>query len=214
MNRNPSDFRASLTKQECRQWNLEGLQGSHGFLTHRGKTLLRDWVELAGEGAPTLELLKPWLGGPADAKFIGIDRNPAVLQRCQEKYKDHPHADWVPATSLQSALQYQRERFKNVGVINFDTTDGLQSSMESLEIRFKPVLEFVQETLPRAREMLLIINMVGRGIGVQECVRTYEDLLQPLLQLTERKLEEGDFLRYHSTRRGTPMVNVRVRLGY
>lgn len=198
-----TDFRQSEAKQACRRFNLAGLENSLWIAP--GGQLRLDWVELAGEGAPMLDLLRPKLG---PGRFIGLDRDREVIHRLQAQKT--PHTIFQEGV-LQPLLLDRPELFENVGVINFDSLCAWFG--EPIFEETTPLIEFVQQNIHRRREMMLIINAWTRNRPETIWMPVIQKVFAPLLGPRDRKVESDDIFRYPAQGAGW-MVNVRIRLGW
>jgi hypothetical protein len=152
-----------------------------------------------------LDLLRPRLG---PGRFIGLDRDQEVIHRLQ--------AQKTPCTIfqegiLQSLLLDMPELFENVGVVNFDSLCAWFG--DPIFEETAPLIEFIQQSIPRRREMMFIVNAWTRNRPEALWMPVVQEVFEPLLKPRGRKVEPGDIFCYPAQGAGL-MVNVRVRLGW
>ena len=203
--RSRSDYRASDDKVPCRAFNLAGLEDSL-YIAEPGKRLYLDWLELAGEGAPTYDTVAPLLGR---GRFIGVDTDPGVVARC--KARSLPHAVFHRGR-MQSLLADRPADFERVGVLNYDSLAGWHS--DSIITETAPCVAFAAEQYHRCGEFVLIVNADTRNHSRDVVMPRVQRLFAPLLGPLERQVEEADCFWYRTAGGRSKMLNVRVRLGF
>lgn len=203
--RSRSDYRASDDKVPCRAFNLAVLEDSL-YIAEPGKRLYLDWLELAGEGAPTYDTLAGLLGR---GRFIGVDTDPGVIARC--KARSLPHAVFHRGR-LQSLLVDRPADFERVGVLNYDSLAGWHS--DSIITETAPCVAFAAEQYHRCGEFVLIVNADTRNHSRGVVMPRVQRLFAPLLGPLERQVEDADTYEYKTVGQRSKMLNVRVRLGF
>ena len=145
-------------KAATRRMPLEAAMESSTLWRKDGGYLTRDWLELAGHHAPTLQLLldEGALDPARPARFIGIDSNPAVIAGCRSRYGAETPASWHIG-QLES-LVTARGAFPNVGVLVYDTEDGVWGTKWDALGR---VARFAQRQADAIGEFILVVNVVA-----------------------------------------------------
>lgn len=203
--RSRSDYRASDDKVPCRAFNLAGLEDSL-YIAEPGKRLYLDWLELAGEGAPTYDALAPLLGR---GRFIGVDTDPGVVARC--KARGLPHAVFHRGR-LQSLLVDRPADFERVGVLNYDSLAGWHS--DSIIDETAGCVGFAAQQYKRVGEFVLIVNADTRNRSREVVMPRVQRVFAPLLDTLDRQVEDVDCFWYRTAGGRSKMLNVRVRLGF
>jgi hypothetical protein len=203
--RSRSDYRASDDKVPCRAFNLAGLSDNPDAGLNRERLYL-DWLELAGEGAPTYDTLAPLLGR---GRFIGADTDPGVVARC--KARDLPHAVFHRGR-LQSLLVDRPADFERVGVLNYDSLAGWHS--DSIIDETAGCVGFAAQQYKRVGEFVLIVNADTRNRSREVVMPRVQRVFAPLLGPLDRQVEEADCFWYRTAGGHSKMLNVRVRVGF
>lgn len=205
-----SDFRHSDDKVWCRAFNLAALDGSL-YLTGPGGCLMVDWLELAGVGAPTADLLAPRLG---PGHFIGVDLDASVIR--DNEALGRPHCRWVHA-DVEHVLR-RPALVNNIGALNLDTLMSWAGA--DLEAMISEVAPFVLRQFDRLGEFLLIVNAAAwvprRPRGTEADLKSnLWRCLAPVLSPLDRELRDEDVFAYAARDARTgQMVNVAVKVGY
>lgn len=148
-----------------------------------GGVLRCDWLELAGEHAPTASLLAREGLLSAGGRFVGIDRSPDVIADCARRYGG-PDFVWVQK-ELTEAIQCPT--LGNAGVLVYDSWDGLQCSNLPGKLAAKtrrnlePVLSFALRQRAKLGEFLLVLNYVQRGEFSHATIQEYTGFLSARL---------------------------------
>lgn len=145
-------------KAETRQRPLDAVRESSFLWSHETGTLRCDWMELSGVGAPTLGLLlkEGALVPGGSARFIGVDAQPDVIQGCRALYGPTAPAEWQEGR--METLVAGRGAFPNVGVLVYDTQDGVWRDSWTALGR---VVAFARRQFKELGEFVLVVNVVG-----------------------------------------------------
>lgn len=155
----PGANRDDGAKQATRDLALKLVREHSAFLWSRTHQHLRyDWVELAGNKAPTLsETLLPAHALDGPAKFVGVDHRQTVIDGCREQYKGTP-AEWYCGNMKDLVRSKSHPLLQNAGVLVYDSVDGWWAEHNH-------TLELVCRTALRRHagigEFLLVVNVVA-----------------------------------------------------
>lgn len=161
----PTDFRASaldpvgaIAKQAARLRPLHLLQtGCAPLLYSKTRNHLRvDWLELAGEGAPTLQAILDTGALVEPRRFLGVDRDPGVVARCRQTFAAvGDQASWYEG-ELVSLLTSGGPSLDNVGVVVFDSTNAISGNTILRELEL--LVAFAKQQQKRLGACLLVVN--------------------------------------------------------
>ena len=197
-------------KDACRRFNVAVLDDPRCLhLADPGerKRLWLDWVELAGENNPTVDLLAPVLG---PGRFVGVDRDLGCVDR--NASRGLPHTTWLHGT-LQVLLANRPTLFARAGVLNYDSFAGWNG--ESILVETAPLVAFARRQLDRVGEFVLIVNAaMVRNVPRHEAEARARRMLVPLLAPLGRDLEPADFFYYRADGGKNDMLNVRAQVGF
>lgn len=219
-----SDFTDSREKDECRAHNIAALTGSRTLIDpYRTPTPLRcDWLELAGVGAPTANVLSDTGRLSQQGRFIGIDLEPAVIDPLRAE--NRPHCEFYAGSFASLVTGRNRRLFGRVGVLNLDTCYGWQGSRvppivetcavatEFIVSRLRPSLDSGETP---AKEFLFIVNGLARRLT--EVVPTIDRALAPLRAACIALGKPARVVKltpYPSRGRNTEMINIAIAIGY
>ena len=199
-------------KQNTRLFPLQALQEhSTGILyNHTTNTLKYDWLELSGVQAPTFQMLldNNALSETGTAKFIGLDIDPDVISGCIEHYSQ-PHLrhlqEWH--TGNLEALLERKNAFPNVGVLVYDTEDGIwRGKWDNLQ----RVTQYALRQYEKLGEFLLVINVVADPrFATSMSIQRYCDKLS---ELTGARVKPDSLHRYTSKK--SPMLWTMITFGF
>lgn len=196
----------SPQKHLTRLGNLQALSHAQKIRDEDTGLLLTDWLELAGDGAPTLRLLlEQGLLGPASkARYIGVDHDPKVLAHCQGAYPSDAPAVWEN-DDLIDKINNDHAAYPNVGVLCFDSYNAARG--REIEDILDVLFAFAER---RARkEFLLILNvslkMVPKG------AIWYKDAVSRRLGTV---IPPSGWTEYRSDARKNNMLLTRIRFGF
>ena len=195
-------------KHACRRFNVAVLDDPRCLhLADPSLRLWLDWVELAGENNPTVDLLAPVLG---PGRFVGVDRDAGCVDR--NAARGLPHATWVHG-QLQTLLANRPALFARAGVLNYDSFAGWNG--DSILVETAPLVRFARQQLDRVGEFVLIVNAamvrnVPRHVAEARARRVFTPLLAPF----GRDLEPTDLFYYRADGDRNDMLNVRVQVGF
>lgn len=133
----------AAVQQSCKLWSIG--QGN----------LRNDWIELASERAPTLQLLLDEEALTGEGRFIGVDMDEGVIERCREHYAG-AHAEWHHAR-LETLLR-PKDAFPLAGVLVYDTENSV--GRKDLRAVLRPALRFAERQHARLGEFFLVLNLV------------------------------------------------------
>jgi SAM-dependent methyltransferase len=197
----------SSTKHQTRVDNLECASKRHMLMDRHG-CLIRDWIELAGSGAPTMQLLldRKALPSSTGAKFIGIDTDEDTLAEAKERYSKHADsADWVRG-KLESILAADQNAFPNAGVLVFDSWNAAQG--QEIERTLPILFDFARRRERQHGEFMLVLNVslkfVPRGAD------TYRSMVESLFGA---RIPAAAWTTYRSSVKSKPMLLTRLRFG-
>jgi len=145
-------------KDETRLHALKIVRRS-SFLWSRSQQALRcDWMELAGEQAPTLRLLLDREALASPARFIGVDTDPEIILGCRNHYGPEAPASWhqgplIPALRRVGA-------FDRVGVLVYDSFRAVKGK-RTIQRDLRALARFAQRQRERLGEFLLVLNVDG-----------------------------------------------------
>ncbi len=195
-------------KDACRRFNVAVLDDPRCLhLADPGRRLWLDWVELAGENNPTVDLLAPVLG---PGRFIGVDRDLGCVNR--NAARGLPHVTWLHGT-LQTLLANQPALFARAGVLNYDSFAGWNG--DSIFVETTPLVHFARRQLDRVGEFVLIVNAaMVRNVPRHEAEARARRVFAPLLAPLDRDLEPTDLFYYRAAGDRNDMLNVRVQVGF
>ena len=191
-------------KESTRRMALEHAQESPILCSRTTGKLRFGWLELAGKGAPTLDLLlREGAITPDGPIFHGVDLDTEVVAGCEVLYAD------APTEFRQGRLEtllLQEDLFRDVGVLVFDSEYVVRR--KNLEALLGPVAAFARRQQARLGDFLLVVNICP-GRSSAEDFESYRETLSRLLGID---LQAGHFHRYHSGLMG--MAWLAVRLGF
>lgn len=201
------DFRNNDAKHRQRVKNLEQAKQSSNLWSQHHQALRLDWLELAGEGAPTCRYLDNTGALQRGARFIGVDTEAGIVGRCRDQYGTSS-ALWH-ASDLLSLVRGSHPDLDRVGVLNYDSFDAPGAPLS----RAVRILDcFAQRQLERFGSFLLILNVTCKHAQTAE--NAAEEFLGILrgcvLELST--WPEPWSCRYRSKTKS--MFNVPVRYGY
>lgn len=199
----------SIPKNETRLNNISGLINSRVILDRRAGKLRRDWIELAGPGAPTLELLidKELLTPGGEGKFIAVDTNQKVLDEAKEQYGEDAPAEWVRG-DLIAMLKADTNAFPNAGALIFDSLNAAKGRAieECLEVLF----DFAHRRKHTAGgEFYLVLNV--STIMVEKGADWYK---KEVAGYFGKEIPDDAWVEYKSSARSKPMLLTRLRFGF
>ena len=188
-------------KEYTRMRALEIVSNSCLLWDTANKHLVYSWMELAGPGAPTLQMLLDHEALSPNSLFYGVDIDPKVIAACRKQYAEVPQARWIEAD-----LSCIVARHTDVGVLVFDSHNGVvgddfEESLEMLNIVAKAQAE-------RLGEFLLVINASSSRRSREE-VDSYPALLTKHFRMP---VQASHIHKYVSKK--TPMHWVALRWGF
>ena len=145
-------------KDETRRRPLDVVKKHSALLWSKSTNSLRyDWMELAGSGAPTLEMLLREEALNGEGKFIGVDREASIIAGCKQKYGPHAPAVWREG-QLSEFANANHPDMQRVGVLVFDSEDGIwRGKWSDLE----QVTAFAKLRAAKIGEFALVVNAVA-----------------------------------------------------
>jgi hypothetical protein len=145
-------------KDETRLHALNIVKHS-SFLWSRDQQALRcDWMELAGTGAPTLQLLLNLDAIEAPARFIGVDTDETVIEGCMDRYGPEAPAHWHHGPLIPALRRLGP--FDQVGVLVYDAFRAVQGE-RTIQREVRSLARFAQRQRDRLGEFLLVMNVDG-----------------------------------------------------
>jgi hypothetical protein len=199
-------------KQHTRELPLQIVREHSSTLwDHTRNTLGCDWMELAGAEAPTFPLLLK-AGALQTGKFIGVDTEESTIQGCRQTHGE-THATWIhnPLKTVLVREEYAPIR-KQVGVLVYDSHDGLYTSKNSLHHKLQPLFAFAKSQRENLSEFLLVINLVADPRYVKgHHWSDYCDIINTEMHPNE-PLTRNHILEY--TSKAVPMAWVAITSGF
>ena len=167
----------TLSKHDTRLQTIRLLQhtaGQHALLDRAGR-LACDWVELAGDRAPTYQLLLDERLLPSEhGRFIGVDVDRRVLETCRVKYATRAYASWLEG-DLVPLVVHGAPELANAGVLVFDSWQAARGA-EIADI-LPHLFDFARRQHARAGAgFLFVLNVCLRGVGDKEARRYREQV--------------------------------------
>lgn len=207
----PNDF-SDLTgvKTDSRFSNFRAAQTGAPLLWSRlGNCLRVDWLELCGQRAPTCALLREQ-GALGLGKFIGVDTDPMAIESSREANGDE-HAVWIVGDMLD-LIADRDPRLDGVGVLNYDSFDGITDEGEQNLERLYSLFEFAERQREKISAFLLILNLANpRYRKVEKSAAALASLLR---EHTRRPWTTEDVMACRYRSKTVPMFNVHIKYGY
>ncbi len=149
----PPPWLDSAEKARQRQLTLDLLRQRATGLVRDGQ-LACSWVELCGPRAPTLTLLQAQDVLGANGRFIGVDKDAAVVAACRATHAEAA-ADWHHAL-LEDLFRMDREAFPNMGVLVYDSLLSVRG--EKARQRLQLLAEVALARAAQLGEFMLVLN--------------------------------------------------------
>lgn len=162
-----------------------------------GTRLKHDWVELAGPGAPMVNLLGPYLG---PGKFIGVDHNRKVIEDCRSYWTNRTETPIFVHAKLESLILGNDPLTHNVGSLIFDST------ARPLGIPLNILFRFAGQQTQRLGCFFLVINTCLNGVSASH-LAVFKQRVES--HLTE--VHEGIWCQYKS-HTGSPSGMLMIRV--
>jgi hypothetical protein len=148
-------FAGNAEKRRQRLKNIKAVKTAPSLWSRQLQALRLDWLELPGEGAPTLGLLNSLNAlSPFQAAFIGVDSDGPTLETCRAAHGNQG-ALWVNQ-DLFEYLQGNPPELGRVGVLNYDSFDG---PCRDTTDRLRMLHHFAQRQARDYGQFLLIVNL-------------------------------------------------------
>lgn len=199
-----NDFSNNLEKHKTRFDNFALAKQGAPILWSKHLNHFRvDWLELCGQQAPTYSLIKPHLGNHT---FIGVDTDPQAITSSQALGNEN--ALWITA-NLFDLIKNRDERIQQVGVLNYDSFEGVgERNEESLSY----LIDFAKRQTEKLSAFLLILNFANpRKVKVEKSAKK---LAEMLVSQTRQDWTAKDVLRYKYVSRAVVMFNIPIKFGF
>ena len=205
-----SDFSyPNAPKEETRRDNLDLVRRfSSRIYSRRRRHLRLDVLDLCGENAPFLQLLlEEDVLGPA--RYIGVDSDAGVIDRCRERYAGIENVEWYGGDML-ARLRGDVDAWPDVGLLNYDSQR--RGAQEPIEKDLELLGAFARARMERHGEFLLVVNATTAHDGMSKAKTN-------LVEVFHRCFEDLDmgpdsFHTYTSVGHRQPMVHLQLRMGF
>ena len=177
-----------FSKVNARSRPLEVIRTESNLLwDYQRKETRCSWLELAGGGAPTCDLLLQ--EGALGKNFLGVDLDLSIVTGCKTKYADlctagmahFHHGDLLAMVRGYSPV------VQDVGVLVYDTQQGLphrnlDNPDDELVRAVTDLIQFGKKQHKELGEFLLVINVTQQRASVDNCNRWPLLLAQKLVE--------------------------------
>lgn len=195
-------------KQHTRIGHIDCVRRKSRMLVDRDGRLRKDWVELAGNGAPTLQILldEGVLPSPHGARFVGVDLDAGVIKEATALYGEDAPVTWVHG-NMVSIIEADIEAFPNAGVLVFDSWNAARG--RDIEQILPILFNFARKREQQYGEFFLILNVSLKF--VEKGAHRYRSMVE---QLFEAHIPEAAWVTYRSSPTSNQMLLTRLRFGF
>jgi len=205
-----SDFSSNEVKHQTRLSTL-GLVQQCPRLWSGGK-LRCDWLELSGQGDPSLQLLLDHdaLGPPGGGRFIGISREHKVIDFNRKHFQvavEDKKAAFIHAQLDTEVVDLAA--YPQVGVFVYDSFTAL--AHQNLHNILAPVFKNARVKAEHFGQAVLVINLVKRSNSARKAETSH--YLRFLLRMLGTEVPETHLVSYRSRHFGMCLHRVLINRG-